>query len=122
MTDVEVLQNLIAKHSKQTFVQDLYQEMRNISDNRFGEISLWTKKEGKNLIIMKEDSLDSLEECNEAVSFSRERMKMNYDYIMKMVDYSVSVRAKDHFQVAVYYEAPLQDLKKEMETRQLENR
>ena len=71
---------------------------------------------------MKEEDLDSLEECNEAVKFSRERMKMNYDYIMKMVDYSVHVRSKYHFQVAAYYEAPLQDLKKEIELRKLENR
>ena len=122
MTDVEELKDLISKHSKQSFVQDLYQEKRNITDTRFGEISLWSKKEGNNLILMKEDSLDSLEECNEAIEQTKERMNLNYDYIMKMVDYSVSVRAKDHFQVAVYYEAPFQDLKKEIETRKLENR
>jgi hypothetical protein len=66
--------------------------------------------------------LDSIEEADQAVESLKDRMKMNFDYIMKMVDYSVNVRAVDHFQVAAYYEAPLQDLKKEIETRKLENR
>jgi hypothetical protein len=122
MTDVEELENLIAKHSKQSFIQDLYHQINNTDDNRFGEVSLWSKKEGEHLVLMKEESLDSLEECNEAIEFAKERMSMNYDYIMKMIDYSVSVRAKNHFQVAAYYEAPLQDLKREIEVRKLENR
>lgn len=122
MTDVKELKRLMKKYSKQTFVHDLYQEMKNIEDDRFGEVSLWTKKDGTGLLLMTQESLDSPGECEEAVQMVRDRMNMNHDYIMKMVDYSVHVRAHDHFQVAVYYEAPLQDLKKEIATRKLEDR
>ena len=96
--------------------------MREIVDSRFGEVSLWTKKEGQGLLLMTQESLDSSEECDFAVETVRERLEMNHDYIMKAVDFSVHVRALNHFQIAVYYEAPLKDLKQEISSRKLENR
>lgn len=107
---------------KETFIRDLYTQKRTLTDDRFGEITLWSKKEGKHLIIMKSDSFDSIKDCEQAMTHVKERMKMNYDYLMKMVDYSVDVRAKNSFDVSAYYEAPLQDLASEIKLRTQQNR
>jgi hypothetical protein len=121
--DNSELLSLKKKLEKTSFVRDLYVEQSFIqNDERFGDISLWTKKEGEDLIFSKKVSLDDEAQCNEALECNRGRKELNYDYLLKLVDYDLEIRNLNEFEVTAFYEAPFQDLKKEIETRKTSNR
>jgi hypothetical protein len=62
------------------------------------------------------------EDCLRDIQHARERIKINQDYLMRMVDFSVKVVSEVEFQVWGFYEAPLLDLKREIESRIQRNR
>ena len=112
------LENLKKKLGRTSFVKDIYAEQSYIqNDERFGEISLWSKKEGEDLVFSKKISLDDEDECLEAIKFTKERKELNFDYILKLIDYNVEVRAKNDIEFVAFYEAPFKDLKHEIISR-----
>lgn len=113
------LRSKLAKHS---FVEDLYQEKTVIEDKRFGPITFWSKKRGRDLLLMKKRFSKTKKHCESEILQAKERLKLNYDYLMKMVDYSVKVKSAKEYEVWGYYQAPLQDLKRELEKRVKINR
>lgn len=122
MTDTKKEQKKTPIEPKPTFISEQYTQQNTFEDQRFGEVTIWSKNDEDNLILMKQLSLDSEEEVKETVEQATERMKLNFEYIMKMVDFSVEVPSDDRFDVAFYYEAPFQDLKQEIQKRKDENR
>lgn len=106
---------------KASFPEDKYREAREVMDKRFGKISVWVGPKDAILIVKKRVSQNA-EDCLRDVGYAKERLKINQDYIMKMVDYSVKVPALDLFEVWGFYEAPLQDLKREIAIRKKKKR
>ena len=117
MEKKKALIKLRSKLSKQSFVEDLYQEKTVIEDKRFGPITFWSKKRGRDLLLMKKRFAKTSKQCESEVLQAKERLKLNHDFLMKMVDYSVKVKSSKEFEIWGYYQAPLQDLKKELEKR-----
>lgn len=66
---------------------------------------------------MKKRVSASGEDCLRDVQHARDRLKLNQSYIMKMLDYSVKVHSLENFEVWGFYEAPMQDLAKEIQNR-----
>jgi hypothetical protein len=108
--------------TKQTFITDHYQKLEDITDNRFGDISLWSRNEDNHLLLQKQQQLDDPEDVQETIEQAKERMKLNYEYMMKMADYSVEVLEANVINVSFFYEAPHQDLKKEIQLRREQNK
>ena len=106
-----------SKLKKQSFVEDLYQTKTKIKDNRFGEVTFWSKKKGKDLLLMKKRISTDESGCEMDVMQAKERLKLNHNFLMKMVDFSVKVNPHENFEVWGFYQAPLQDLRKEIEKR-----
>jgi hypothetical protein len=66
---------------------------------------------------MKKRKSETVEECLRDAQHARERLKLNQNYLMKMLDFSVRVIDHDHYEVWGFYEAPMQDLGKEIQNR-----
>ena len=113
------LQSKLGKHS---FVEDLYQQKTKIEDKRFGPVTFWSKKRGRDLILMKKRFAETEKECELEVAQAKERLKLNHDFLMKMVDFSVKIQSPRNFEVWGFYQAPLQDLKREIQKRVQINR
>lgn len=106
---------------RRCFVQDTFTLQEQVQDHRFGEICMWSQNQGQGLGISKSHAAQSAEECLELVSMAKERFEYNYDYLMKMLDYSVEVKGLELFEVTSYYEAPVRDLKQEIQMRKENN-
>lgn len=120
MSDLKDSLSLIKEElEKESFVEELYRKKKEIEDKRFGKVIVWTKKTGEDVILHKEMSAKNIKICKMIVKNAQERLRLNHDYIMKMVDFSVKVEAKDSFKIWGFYQAPMQDLKKEIARRQL---
>ena len=117
MEEKKTLIKLRSKLNKHSYVEDTYQSKTTIEDKRFGQITFWSKKKGRDLIIMKKRNTQSKLECEQEVLQAKERLRLNHDYIMKMVDYSVKVHGPDSFEISGFYQAPLQDLRREIDKR-----
>ena len=122
MTDQEKLKRLRHKLEKKSFVEDKYNEESWINDQRFGKVLIWSQKSGDTLSIMKKRTSKTGEDCVKDVQHARERLKLNQNYIMRMLDYSVRVNSLEQFEVWGFYEAPLQDLSKEIQNRILKKK
>lgn len=118
MSKPETLEKLKEEMEKSCFVEDLFKYKKRIEDKRFGQVSIWTKKTGEDIALMKEMKVNSHEQCKKIVSFAQERVKLNHDYLLKMLDFSVKINSPSDFQVWGFYHAPMQDLKKEILRRQ----
>lgn len=108
---------LSKRHGKESFVEDLYAKKTEIKDPRFGAVTFWAKKRGQDLLLMKARKSQTLEGLQGDIMQAKERLKMNHDFLMKMVDYSVKIQAVDQFAVWGFYQAPMQDLRKEIDKR-----
>lgn len=113
----ESLEELKERIEKDCFVEDLYKYKKRIDDKRFGKVVVWTKKTGDNIVLMKEMKVENEEQCNMISKFALERIKLNHNYLMKMLDFSIKVKSAENFQVWGFYHAPMQDLKKEIARR-----
>lgn len=122
MFDSSALKKIEKRLSKQSFIEDKYKQETEIEDSRFGKITIWTRSKDKNLILMIKRVSNSVEGCLKDVQFAKERIKINYGYLMKMIDFSVKVINTESFEVWGFYEAPLHDLSKEMKNRKNKNR
>jgi hypothetical protein len=122
MEDKKVVSKLRRKLGKQSFVEDLYQQKTIIEDKRFGPVTFWSKKRGRDLLLMKKRYGKSTKECELEILQAKERLKLNHDFLMKMVDYSVKIKSPSHFEIWGFYQAPLQDLKREIDKRVKINR
>ena len=120
--DKEEFEKIKAKFERQSWVEDLYSQKTKIQDNRFGEVTFWSKKKGKDLLLMKRRSNGDFEFIEDEVMQMKERLKMNNDFLMKMVDYSIKVPNPKFFEIWGFYKAPLQDLKREIKKRREINR
>ena len=98
-------------------MEDLYKHKKRIDDKRFGPVSVWTKKTGEDIVLMKVMKVSQEDQCEMIVQFASERIKLNHNYLMKMLDFSVKVNSPSDFQVWGFYNAPMQDLKKEISRR-----
>ena len=116
-------QIVVSKKSKKltrsTFVEDFYHKKGKVLDKRFGPISVWAKLHGEDILIMKSVKASSKREAKRHASQAGDRLKLNYDYLMSMVDFAVKKveREPGKFEVWSFYRAPLQDLKKEIQRR-----
>lgn len=117
MSENRTLERLKKKLSKQTFVQDLYEKRKAIKDKRFGEVDIWSRKTGDDIALQKKRRTSNKSQCEKDIEHAKERLSLNHDYLMKMLDYAVKVEAEDKFEVWGFYQAPLQDLKKEIKRR-----
>ena len=117
MSSSKILEKLKDKYEKDCFVEDLYKYKKRIDDKRFGRVSLWTKKTGEDIVLMKKMQVDNEEQCGMISKYAAERIKLNHDYLLKMLDFSVKVNSLTDFQVWGFYHAPMQDLKKEISRR-----
>lgn len=108
---------LRAKFAKSSFVEDTYQKKTAIEDKRFGPITFWSKKRGRDLLLMKQRIAQSAEQCAHEIDQAKERLRLNHNFLMSMIDYSVKVRSSSHFEVWGFYQAPLQDLRREIDKR-----
>ena len=105
------------RHGKESFVEDLYARRTEIRDPRFGSVTFWAKKRGGDLLLMKARKSQTLDVLEGDIMQAKERLKMNHDFLMKMVDYSVKINKIDDFEVWGFYQAPMQDLRKEIDKR-----
>ena len=119
--DQATLKKVQNRLQKGSFIEDKFREAREVMDKRFGKIGVWVGPNDSLLIVKKRVSA-SAEDCLRDVGYAKERLKINQDYIMKMVDYSVKVPALDLFEVWGFYQAPLQDLKREIALRKKKGR
>jgi hypothetical protein len=117
MSSTENFEKVKEELEKSCFVEDLYKYKKRIEDKRFGEVSLWTKKTGEDIVLMKEMKVGSVEHCHMIISFAQDRVRLNHDYLLKMLDFSVKIKSDHDFQVWGFYHAPMQDLKKEISRR-----
>ena len=117
MSSSKKLEKLKEKLEKDCFVEDLYKYKKQIEDKRFGRVIIWTKKTGEDIVLMKKMKVTSEEQCQMITNFASDRIKLNHDYLMKMLDYSVKVNSLQDFQVWGFYNAPMQDLKKDISRR-----
>jgi len=122
MEEKKAVSKLRGKLGKQSFVEDLYQQKTVIEDRRFGPVTFWSKKRGRDLLLMKKRFGKTTKECELEIIQAKERLKLNHDFLMKMVDYSVKIKNLSHFEIWGFYQAPLQDLKKEIDKRVKINR
>lgn len=111
------LSKLRSKFAKNSFVEDTYHKKTSIEDKRFGPITFWTKKRGRDLLLMKQRIAKSPEHCAQEVAQAKERLRLNHNFLMNMVDFSVKVRSASVFEVWGFYQAPLQDLRREIDKR-----
>jgi hypothetical protein len=107
---------------KRSFAEDKYNCELELADNRFGKIMIWSHKKGEDILIMKKRKSKTAEECLRNIQHAKERLKINQNYLMKMIDFSVKVNSLEAFEVWGFYEAPLLDLKKEILSRSKKNR
>jgi hypothetical protein len=122
MEEKKAVSKLRGKLGKQSFVEDLYQQKTVIEDRRFGPVTFWSKKRGRDLLLMKKRFGKTTKECELEIIQAKERLKLNHDFLMKMVDYSVKIKSLTHFEIWGFYQAPLQDLRREIEKRVKINR
>lgn len=122
MEQKRALIKLRTKLAKKSFVEDMYQQKTDIQDKRFGSVTFWSKKKGRDLLLMKKRFATSVKECEMEVLQAKERLKLNHDFLMRMVDYSVKVRSQKEFEIWGFYQAPLQDLRREIQKRVKINR
>ena len=100
-----------------SFVEDFYTCKQEVVDKRFGRISIWRKRSGDDLIIMKKKTIKK-DQLKQEIPEIKERMGLNHPYLLQMVDYSVISLFRNQFEVRTFFQAPLQDLKKEAKRRQ----
>ena len=117
MTPNHTLKRLQNRLQKRSFVEDKYTSEARLLDSRFGKIELWSHKGGENLLIMKKRVSQKGEDCLRDIQHARERIKINQDYLMRMVDFSVKVVSLRQFEVWGFYQAPLLDLSREIQSR-----
>ena len=117
MSKPDRLEQMKEKLEKDCFVEDLYKPKKRIEDKRFGQVGVWTKKTGEDIVLMKIMKVKTEEQCSTIIKFAGERIKLNHNYLMKMLDFSVKVNGLNDFQVWGFYNAPMQDLKKEISRR-----
>lgn len=122
MNGAKTLRRLKDRLEKRSFVEDKYSCETRLVDHRFGRITIWSRRGGDDLLIMKKRVSSSAEDCLRDLQHARERLKINQCYLMKMVDFSVRVQALGHFEVWGFYQAPLLDLKKELASRRSRQR
>lgn len=118
----KTLKRLRNRLEKRSFVEDKYTCETQLVDNRFGRITIWSHKQGDDLLIMKKRVSSSAENCLRDLQHARERLKINQTYLMKMIDFSVRISAPHNFEVWGFYQAPLLDLRKEIRSRVSRNR
>ena len=99
MEQKRALIKLRTKLAKKSFVEDMYQQKTDIQDKRFGSVTFWSKKKGRDLLLMKKRFATSVKECEMEVLQAKERLKLNHDFLMRMVDYSVKVRSQKEFEI-----------------------
>jgi hypothetical protein len=102
---------------RSSFVEDFYEQKKEVNDKRFGKISIWTKSSGDDLLIMKIAKSQNSKKCKVDIEQASIRLKLNHNYLLHMVDYAVKVLKPKSFEVWSFYQAPLQDLKKEIQRR-----
>jgi hypothetical protein len=117
MSSSEKLEKLKEDLEKDCFVEDLYKYKKRIDDKRFGRVSVWTKKTGEDIVLMKKMQVNSEDQCKMISNYAADRIKLNHDYLLKMLDFSIKVNSLTDFQVWGFYNAPMQDLKKEISRR-----
>jgi hypothetical protein len=114
-------QIILSKENKKlhrsTFVEDFYEHKKTVKDKRFGQISIWTKLKGDDILIMKSIKSKTKKKCKFDLTQASERLKLNHNYLMRMVDYAVQQNNPIEYEVRSFYQAPLQDLKKEIQRR-----
>ena len=66
---------------------------------------------------MKTNGPKKFEKTQQEIIQAQERMRLNHDYLMQMVDFSVIKSDEISIEVRNFYRAPLQDLKKEASRR-----
>lgn len=115
--EVVLSKNKKKSMKKDSFVEEFFQKTQSLNDKRFGMIEIWTKKRGEDVLLMKKRVSNTKSNCKEDVIQAKERLKLNHDYLMKMVDFSVKIVSPSMFEVWGFYQAPLQDLKKEIQRR-----
>ena len=103
--------------TRTSFVEDFYDQKRKVIDKRFGQISIWSKRRGEDILLMKTNGPKKFEKTQQEIIQAQERMRLNHDYLMQMVDFSVIKSDAISFEVRNFYRAPLQDLKKEASRR-----
>jgi hypothetical protein len=107
----------LKKIERSSFVEDFYESKKEVNDKRFGKISIWTKTTGDDLLLMKIAKSYNLKKCKVDIEQASGRLKLNHNYILHMVDYAVKQPKPKNFEVWSFYQAPLQDLKKEIQRR-----
>jgi hypothetical protein len=122
MEDKKKLIKLRSQFNKQSFVEDIYQQKLQIEDKRFGPVTFWSKKQGHELLLMKKRFVNSPKLCETEINHAKDRIKLNHDFLMRMIDYSVKVKSMRVFEVWGFYQAPLQDLRREIDKRRKNGR
>ena len=118
MEEQKRLIGLRSKFNKQSYIEDTYQQKIQVQDRRFGPVTFWSKKRGHDLLLMKKRFVNSAEACQNEINQAKDRLKLNHDFLMRMFDYSVKVKSLRVFEVWGFYQAPLQDLRREIDKRQ----
>lgn len=102
---------------KSSFVEDLYEHRKEVFDKRFGLISIWTKRLGEDLLLSKRKSSATLRQFGFEIEQAKFRLKMNHSYLLQMIDFSAKLSQSGQFELMSFYQAPFQDLKKEIRRR-----
>lgn len=105
-----------------SFVEDFYICKKEVLDKRFGLISIWRKRSGDDLVLMKTKQNLTKNEVKEEVSQIKDRMGLNHPYLLQMMDYSILNGSRNKFEIRTFFQAPLQDLKKEIKRRNKVNK
>ena len=77
-----------------------------LNDPIFGDISILQNESDENLIMIKENNIDNPESAEADIEQAKERISLNYPYILKMLDYSVHNISENNYCVKGFYKFP----------------
>ncbi len=113
--------------NKASYLEEYYQFNQEVDDDRFGKIKILENKYNpEDIVMLKEKVSDNLYDCERDIFQAKERMRLQHDCLLKMVDFSTKSSDKDprqskSFLVSGYYEFPQKNLQSELVERAEKN-
>jgi serine/threonine protein kinase len=96
--------------------ENLYQNVKRITDPRFGEISIVKNNTTNEVLFVKEKMASSKNEASNDIRELKSRIDLNHAHLQKLISYSTAVKKElcsTHYLSRGFYEFPRSDLLKE---------
>lgn len=101
-----------------------FKQIKKVNDPRFGEALLYQDPNSRQQLIVRERKYNDKTEAGKAIMAARARMANQNPYQLKMLDYSATKQSElcsTIYVVRQYWEAPANDLKRELQNRMTSN-